>query len=77
MTSQPKVTVGLRLCPSSKGELAALVEALKASGETPRQEDVVGALLHRAHSVIGDQKKLAALAADARAQRVRSKQEGF
>jgi hypothetical protein len=75
--SQPPVTVGLRLCPTTKGELQALMGALGAAGENLRQEDVVGALLRRAQEAIDDERKLERLASDARAHRKRSKTEGF
>ena len=77
MTKQPPVTVGLRLGPTAKGELTALVGALRGGGDKLRQEDVVGALLRRAHAAANNPNALAKLAADARAHRVRAAAEGF
>jgi hypothetical protein len=77
MTKQPRVTVGLRLPPSTKAELGSLVGALKDKGESVRREDVVGALLRRAVAFTGDSKALDKLGADARAHRARAKTEGF
>jgi len=77
MAKQPKVTVGLRMGPTAKGELKTLVDALKIKGESPRREDVVGALLRRAQAVTKTQKELDKLGSEARAHRARAKLEGF
>jgi hypothetical protein len=77
MAKQPSTTVALRLPPSSKAELRAVLTALEDRGESVRQEDLVGALLHRAASFVGNDKELGRLGAETRAQRVRAKAEGF
>lgn len=74
---QAKVTVGLRLGPTAKGELLALLEALKNEGEIHRNEDIVGALVRRAQIIVGDKKALTKLGSDARAHRARAKSEGY
>jgi hypothetical protein len=77
MAKQPRVTVGLRLPPSSKAEMRTVLEALADDGQSARQEDLVGALLHRAAALVSAQRDLRRLGADVRAQKARAKKEGF
>jgi hypothetical protein len=77
MAKRPPVTIGLRLPPSTKGELRRLRDALDDQGETVKQEDLVGALLHRAVALVGNKTAMLRLGRDARAHKAKAKTEGF
>jgi hypothetical protein len=77
MAQQPPVNTGLRLPPSTKAQVRALLDALRDEGETVKQDDLFGALIHRARSVVGNTKALARLGEELRAQRARARSEGF
>jgi hypothetical protein len=74
---QPPANTALRLPPSTKGELLSVLGALKAQGESPRQEDLLGALLARAATVVGDESEMKRLGGEVRAHRAKAKAEGF
>jgi hypothetical protein len=75
--ARPPVNTGLRLPPSTKAELQAIVEALEDRGEKVRNDDLIGALIRRAFTAIGSAKSLNQLGHEARAHRARARAEGF
>ena len=74
---QTSASVALRLPPTTKAEMQALIDALNPRGEEPAREDLVGALITRAVAHVGNDRQLDALSRDARAHKARRRAEGM
>lgn len=64
---------GLRLPPSAKADLRAILAALRKKGEAPAQDDLVTVLLHRCRALMKDEGERDRLAAEMRAAKAKRK----